>query len=111
VQVHRRRIKAAAAAAELVNFHLRSASERFLVIVIAVAGSRLAVAEPCDAKIQLTQTIALPGVEGQMDYFDFDAAGGRVFPCSRSVFLDPTCLERGSINYLARGISNPMLAL
>ena len=40
-----------------------------------------------------------------MDYFDFDAAGGRVFPCSRSVFLDPTCLERGSINYLARGIS------
>ena len=43
VQVHRRRIKAAAAAAELVNFHLRSASETFLAIVIAVAGSRLAV--------------------------------------------------------------------
>jgi len=78
VQVHRRRIKVAAAAAELVNFHLRSASETFLAIVIAVAGSRLAVAEPGDAKIQLTQTIALPGVERQMDYFDFDAAGGSV---------------------------------
>jgi DNA-binding beta-propeller fold protein YncE len=50
-----------------------------LAIVIAVASSCLAVAE---AGIQLKQTIPLPGVEGRIDHFDFDAAGERLFVCA-----------------------------
>jgi DNA-binding beta-propeller fold protein YncE len=53
-----------------------------LAIVITVAGSCLAVAEAGDAAIQLKQTIALPGVEGRIDHFDFDAAGERLFVCA-----------------------------
>jgi DNA-binding beta-propeller fold protein YncE len=52
-----------------------------LAIVIAAA-SCLAVAEAGDAAIQLKQTIALPGVEGRIDHFDFDAAGERLFVCA-----------------------------
>jgi len=51
-------------------------------IVIAVASSCLAVAEAGDAGIQLKQTIPLPGVEGRIDHFDFDAAGERLFVCA-----------------------------
>jgi len=53
-----------------------------LAIVITVAGSCLAVAEAGDAAIHLKQTIALPGVEGRIDHFDFDAAGERLFVCA-----------------------------
>jgi DNA-binding beta-propeller fold protein YncE len=53
-----------------------------LAIVIAVARSCLAVAEAGDAAIQLKQTIPLPGVEGRIDHFDFDAAGERLFVCA-----------------------------
>jgi DNA-binding beta-propeller fold protein YncE len=53
-----------------------------LFIVIAVAGSCLAVAESGDARIQLEQTIPLPGVEGRIDHFGFDAAGARLFVCA-----------------------------
>jgi len=53
-----------------------------LAIVIAAAGSCLAVAEPNDAKIELKRTIPLPGVEGRIDHFDFDAAGERLFVCA-----------------------------
>jgi len=53
-----------------------------LTIVIALARSCLAVAEAGDAGIQLKQTIALPGVEGRIDHFDFDAAGERLFVCA-----------------------------
>jgi YVTN family beta-propeller protein len=53
-----------------------------LSIVIAVAGSCLAVAESGDAGIQLKQTIPLPGVEGRIDHFAFDPAGERLFVCA-----------------------------
>src|SRR6476660_10446674 len=53
-----------------------------LVIVIAVASSCLAVAEVGDAGIQLKQAIPLPGVEGRIDHFDFDAVGERLFVCA-----------------------------
>jgi DNA-binding beta-propeller fold protein YncE len=53
-----------------------------LSIVTAVAGSCLAVAESGDAGIQLKQTIPLPGVEGRIDHFAFDAAGARLFVCA-----------------------------
>ena len=53
-----------------------------LAIVIAVAGSCLAVAEVGDAGIQLKQAIPLLGVEGRIDHCDFDAAGERLFVCA-----------------------------
>jgi YVTN family beta-propeller protein len=53
-----------------------------LSIVITVAGSCLAVAESGEAKIQLKQTIPLPGVEGRIDHFAIDAAGARLFVCA-----------------------------
>jgi DNA-binding beta-propeller fold protein YncE len=53
-----------------------------LAIVIAVVGSHLAAAEPGGTVLQLKQTIALPGVEGRIDHFAFDAAGERLFVCA-----------------------------
>jgi DNA-binding beta-propeller fold protein YncE len=53
-----------------------------LAIGIAAAGSCLAVAESGDARIKLKQTIPLPGVEGRIDHFAFDAAGARLFVCA-----------------------------
>jgi DNA-binding beta-propeller fold protein YncE len=54
----------------------------FLAIVLAVAGSCLALGESGDAGLHLKQTIPLPGVEGRIDHFDFDAAGERLFFCA-----------------------------
>src|SRR5205814_9707273 len=34
------------------------------------------------APLKLKQTIALPGVEGRIDHFAFDAAGQRLFVCA-----------------------------
>jgi DNA-binding beta-propeller fold protein YncE len=53
-----------------------------LAIGIAAAGTCLAVAESGDARIKLKQTIPLPGVEGRIDHFAFDAAGDRLFVCA-----------------------------
>ncbi len=53
-----------------------------LAIVIAVAGSCLAVAVAGDAEIKLKRTIPLPGVEGRIDHFALDAAGERLFLCA-----------------------------
>lgn len=51
-------------------------------IGIAAAGSCLAVVESGDARINLKQTIPLPGVEGRIDHFAFDAVGERLFVCA-----------------------------
>jgi DNA-binding beta-propeller fold protein YncE len=53
-----------------------------LAIGIAAAGTCLAVAESGDARIKLAQTILLPGVEGRIDHFAFDAAAERLFVCA-----------------------------
>jgi DNA-binding beta-propeller fold protein YncE len=53
-----------------------------LAIVIAVAGSCRPITESVDARLQLKQTIPLPGVKGRIDHFDFDAAGERLFVCA-----------------------------
>jgi len=50
-------------------------------IVVAVAGC-LAVAVADDAGIELKRTVPLPGVEGRIDHFAFDAAGERLFVCA-----------------------------
>ena len=53
-----------------------------LAIGIVAAGSCLAVAESGEARIKLKQTIPLPGVEGRIDHFAFDADGERLFVCA-----------------------------
>jgi DNA-binding beta-propeller fold protein YncE len=53
-----------------------------LAFVIVVVGNYLAVAESGDATIKLAQTIPLPGVEGRIDHFAFDAAAERLFVCA-----------------------------
>ena len=53
-----------------------------LAFLTVVVGNYLAVAESGDATIKLTQTIPLPGVEGRIDHFAFDAAAKRLFVCA-----------------------------
>jgi DNA-binding beta-propeller fold protein YncE len=53
-----------------------------LAFVIAVVGNYLAAAESGDARLQLKQTIPLPGVEGRIDHFALDSAGDRLFVCA-----------------------------
>jgi DNA-binding beta-propeller fold protein YncE len=79
-----------------------------LAIAIAVAGSCLAVAKPGDAEIELKQTIPLPGVDGRIDHFDFDAAGERLFLCAlgnnTAEVLD---LRKGERVYSITGLGAP----
>ena len=51
-----------------------------LVIVIAAASNYLLAAET--GRLQLKQTIPLPGVEGRIDHLDLDAANERLFVCA-----------------------------
>ena len=53
-----------------------------LAIVVALLGTYFAAAESGDISLRLKQTIALPGVEGRIDHFDYDAAGERLFVCA-----------------------------
>jgi hypothetical protein len=53
-----------------------------LAFVIVVVGNYLAIAESDETRIKLKQTIPLPGVEGRIDHFAFDAAGERFFICA-----------------------------
>jgi glutamine cyclotransferase len=53
-----------------------------LATAIAVFGSCQPVTESVDARMQLKQTIPLPGVEGRIDHFAFDTVGERLFLCA-----------------------------
>lgn len=53
-----------------------------LTLVFVAAGNYLAAAESGNPPLQLQQTILLPGVEGRIDHFAFDAAGERLFVCA-----------------------------
>jgi DNA-binding beta-propeller fold protein YncE len=53
-----------------------------LAIFTAVVGSYIVAAESDNTPFQLKQTIPLPGVEGRIDHFDFDAVGERLFVCA-----------------------------
>jgi len=54
---------------------------KHLALVIAIALGNCVCTES-DQPLQLTQTIALPGVEGRIDRLAFDAAGERLFVCA-----------------------------
>jgi len=51
-------------------------------IVALVFCYTLATVRAQTAPLKLTKTIALPGVEGRIDHFAFDAAGERLFVCA-----------------------------
>src|SRR5438105_11716624 len=51
-------------------------------IVALVLCYTLATVRAQTAPLKLTETIALPGVEGRIDHFAFDAAGERLFVCA-----------------------------
>jgi DNA-binding beta-propeller fold protein YncE len=52
-------------------------------IVLTIFGSqRLTKAEPAEHSLQVRQTIPLPGVEGRIDHFAFDASSERLFVCA-----------------------------
>ena len=51
-------------------------------IVALVLCYTLATVRAQTAPLRLTKTIALPGVEGRIDHFAFDAAGERLFVCA-----------------------------
>jgi DNA-binding beta-propeller fold protein YncE len=53
-----------------------------LALIIAAAGNYFAAAESGNPPLQLQQTIPLPGVEGRIDHFAFDAGGDRLFVCA-----------------------------
>src|SRR6266481_7509496 len=54
-----------------------------LQAIVALASCyTLATVRAQTAPLKLTQTIALPGVEGRIDHFAFDAAGERLFVCA-----------------------------
>jgi DNA-binding beta-propeller fold protein YncE len=77
-------------------------------IVIAVARSCLVVAEAGDAGIQLKQTIPLPGVEGRIDHFDFDAAGERLFVCALgNNTVEVVDLNKGERVHTINGLGAP----
>ncbi len=79
-----------------------------LAIFIAAAGSCLAVAESNDAKIELKRTIPLPGVEGRIDHFDFDAAGERLFVCALgNNTVEVIDLNKGERVHTIRGLGAP----
>lgn len=79
-----------------------------LHIVVALAGSCLAIAQPGGAEMQLKQTILLPGVEGRIDHFSFDAAGQRLFVCALgNNSVEVLDLRKGERIHSITGLGSP----
>jgi DNA-binding beta-propeller fold protein YncE len=58
-----------------------SSKTTYLAIVLCCTGI-ITVAAQSGVPLKLKQTIPLPGVEGRIDHFGFDAAGERLFVCA-----------------------------
>jgi DNA-binding beta-propeller fold protein YncE len=79
-----------------------------LAFVIVVVANYLAVAESGDATIKLAQTIPLPGVEGRIDHFAFDAAGARLFVCALgNNSVEVLDLRKGERIHSINGLASP----
>jgi DNA-binding beta-propeller fold protein YncE len=79
-----------------------------LAIGIAAVGIYLAVAESGDARIKLAGTIPLPGVEGRIDHFAFDAAGARLFVCAlANNTVEVLDLRKGERIHSINGLASP----
>src|SRR6266550_2299482 len=66
-------------------------------------------ASPRDEKpLTLKQTIPLPGVEGRIDHFDFDAAGQRLFVCALgNNTVEVLGLRKGQRVHSITGLGSP----
>jgi len=79
-----------------------------LAFVIVAVGNYLAVAQSGDARFKLTQTIPLPGVEGRIDHFAFDAAGDRLFVCALgNNTVEVLDLRKGQRIHSITGLGSP----
>jgi DNA-binding beta-propeller fold protein YncE len=79
-----------------------------LAIVVAITGSCVPVAGSDDARIELKQTIPLPGVEGRIDHFGFDAAGERLFVCALgNNTVEVIDLRKGERTHSIAGLNAP----
>ena len=73
-----------------------------------MAGSCQPIAEPGDARLQLQQTIPLPGVEGRIDHLSFDAAGERLFVCALgNNSVEVLDLRKGERIHSITGLGSP----
>src|SRR5205085_10639562 len=60
------------------------------------------------ASLKLQQTIALPGVEGRIDHFAFDAAGERLFICALgNNTVEVVDLRKGKRIHSITGLGSP----
>jgi DNA-binding beta-propeller fold protein YncE len=79
-----------------------------LAAVIALAGSCRPLTERGDARIELQQTIALPGVEGRIDHFAIDPAGERLFVCAlENNSVEVLDLRNGQRIHAISGLGSP----
>ena len=79
-----------------------------LSIALAVGGSYVAIPKPGAAEMQLQQTIRLPGVEGRIDHFAFDAEGQRLFVCALgNNSVEVLDLRKGERIHSITGLGSP----
>ena len=94
--------------AALGNFTEGTRRHLVLTIAIAVARACQPIAEPGDARLQLQQTIPLPGVEGRIDHIAFDAAGQRLFVCALgNNSVEVLDLHKGERTHSITGLGSP----
>jgi hypothetical protein len=68
----------------------------------------MTVARAEQGTFHLKQTIALPGVEGRIDHFDFDAAGERLFVCALgNNSVEVLDLRKGERIHSITGLGSP----
>ncbi len=68
----------------------------------------MTVARAEEGTFHLKQTIALPGVEGRIDHFDFDAAGERLFVCALgNNSVEVLDLRKGERIHSITGLGSP----
>src|SRR2546425_2383131 len=80
-----------------------------LQAIVALASCyTLATVRAQTAPLKLTETIALPGVEGRIDHFAFDAAGERLFVCALgNNTVEVIDLRKGERVHSITGLGSP----
>jgi glutamine cyclotransferase len=79
-----------------------------VALIIAAAGNYFAAAESGNPPLQLQQTIPLPGVEGRIDHFAFDAGADRLFLCALgNNSVEVLDLRKGERIHSITGLGSP----
>lgn len=78
------------------------------IVLTTFEGNRLAAVEPPAQPLELRQSIPLPGVEGRIDHFAFDASGERLFVCALgNNSLEVIDLRKGERVHSITGLGAP----